>query len=89
MSINTSASYSVPADFDFIGAEHGAWLPTPVGTSSVTGITTTIVGWKNNSDQLVQWVNDNTETVKWVSKINSTTDVYDKYLVFPRKNILG
>ena len=51
MSINTSASYSVPADFDFIGAEHGAWIP-------------------DSPD------------------IYSSTDVYDKYLVFPRRNIL-
>jgi hypothetical protein len=51
MSINTSTAYSVPTGFNFIGAEHGAWIPSS-------------------------------------PYIYSSTDVYDKYLVFPRRNIL-
>jgi hypothetical protein len=81
----------------------------PNATTFDNGITTTITGWKNDSDQLVQWTNNSAQVVSWSNNYNgrpttfdansmrfeapvdmySNTDVYDKYLVFPRKTILG
>jgi hypothetical protein len=108
-SINTTAKYSVPLEFDFIGAEHGAWVPPGAETTFDSGITTNISIWANDVDQPVQWINDSGQIVGWANDYNgnpttfdgtsmrfeapvdmySDTDAFDKYLVFPKRNILG
>jgi len=108
-SINTTAKYTVPVDFDFIGTEQGAWVPPAAETTFDDGITTNISTWVNSSAQPVQWINNSGQIVGWTSNYNgkpttfdgtsirfeapvdmySDTDAFDKYLVFPKRNILG
>jgi hypothetical protein len=108
-SINTTAKYTVPVDFDFIGTEQGAWVPPGAETTFDDGITTDMSAWENDLAQPVQWINNSGQTVGWSNSYNgdpttfdatsmrfeapvdmySNTDAYDKYLVFPKRNILG
>jgi hypothetical protein len=72
-------------------------------TASTTriGIVTTIpaiVNWINNADQIVVWTNDyngqptifDQNSLQFVAPVDmySHTNEYDKYLVFPKRNIL-
>ena len=110
-SINTSAKYTVPIGFEFIGEEKGSWIPSPaeVTTFDANRTGTKTPSWINNNLDVVRWVNNNDEVVVWSNTYNgkattfdgnsmrfeapvdmySDTTVFDKYLVFPKRNILG
>ena len=73
-SINTSAKYAVPREFKFIGEEQGSWIPSPAETCTFDDNTTTF-------DQ---------SSMRFEAPVDiyTNTDAFDKYLVFPRRNIL-
>ena len=74
ISINTTAKYAVPAEFKFIGEEQGSWIPHPAETCTFDQNTTTF-------DQ---------SSMRFEAPVDiyTNTDAFDKYLVFPRRNIL-
>ena len=74
ISINTSAKYAVPTEFTFIGEEQGSWVPHPAETCTFDDNTTTF-------DQ---------SSMRFEAPVDiyTNTDAFDKYLVFPRRNIL-
>ena len=74
ISINTSAKYTVPREFKFIGEEQGSWIPSPAETCTFDDNTTTF-------DQ---------SSMRFEAPVDiyTNTDAFDKYLVFPRRNIL-
>ena len=76
-SINTSSKYSVPLEFTFIGAEQGSWIPTPPETCTFDVSSGDPTTFDANSMRFEAPVD-----------IYTNTDAFDKYLVFPRRNIL-
>jgi len=74
ISINTTAKYAVPREFRFIGEEQGSWIPSPAEVCTFDDNTTTF-------DQ---------SSMRFEAPVDiyTNTDAFDKYLVFPRRNIL-
>ena len=68
------------------------------GRTGVVRTTTSIVDWDNNDDVIVEWISNyngqptifDGNSLQFIAPVDmySNTNEYDKYLVFPKRNIL-
>jgi hypothetical protein len=90
------------ANWDIIVVPGKGTIITPTITISWYNDNNTILGWVNNYSQTVTWISDTLGSPRIFDTLfdggsttftepadrNTTTNIYDKYLLYPKRNIL-
>jgi hypothetical protein len=90
------------ANWDIVVVPGRGTIITPTITVSWSNDNNTILGWVNNYSQTVNWISDTLGSPKIFDTLfdggsttfiepadsNTTTHIYDKYLLYPKRNIL-